>query len=238
VIDAVVAAWAADTPAGIVDRGVGSVAEPFQGVPVLDQDGGWWVAVPTAALPGADAALLTDAEGGPAYAGTELGSPAQLAAAAAFEAEGLTLVQGRGWTAGTGLGLSCVALPSGAACAPLAESAPLLDAARPVLASVPAPASAPDPSTGLGTPVYGQPMTEDSPVAGFARAEFASWGAGSIGGAGMLSYRVGTGEWQFFRAAQQGPSCSAYDTPELRNAFAGRSCLLPDGTSDEVQPAA
>lgn len=238
VMDAVVTAWDSavvpSIPGAIVDRTSSVFEMDYSGVPVFDE-GGWWLAVKLADTPATEQAILFNAEGQAPFDAVTLGSPAQVSAQGVFASFGLTVSSGYGWTAGTGAGLNCVAMPARAACTLQSEAQPSLDAAHPVLASVPA-SNMIDAETGQGTPVYGMPRVSESPVGGYSRAEFAQWGAGSWGGATAQSYLPPGGVWTYFRSAQQGPSCSAYDTPELRDAFAGVRCLLEDGTTIEVTP--
>lgn len=73
---------------------------------------------------------------------------------------------------------------------------------------------------------------QDSPIAPYQRIEVA------MPGFGAMFYRANPdAEWQFFTEGQDAPLCSAYDTEDLRKAFAGFSCHpSTPGPMETVQP--
>ena len=59
-----------------------------------------------------------------------------------------------------------------------------------------------------------------------------------LGGARGMFYRVSpTDKWQYFTAGQDAPTCDAYDTDDLKKAFAGTTCYDTNTkTWSTVQP--
>ena len=60
----------------------------------------------------------------------------------------------------------------------------------------------------------------------------------AIGGGGASFYRTSPeAKWQFFAGGQAAPDCDAYDTDDLRKAFAGSICYdTVTGSSSTVEP--
>lgn len=50
-----------------------------------------------------------------------------------------------------------------------------------------------------------------------------------------LFYRKNGGEWKYFVAVQQGPGCEAYNTSELKEAYAGEKCWDNSGNETVVK---
>ena len=57
----------------------------------------------------------------------------------------------------------------------------------------------------------------------------------SLDDAAALFYRKVGGEWKFFVGVQQGPGCEAYNTSELKAAYAGEKCWDDSGNESIVK---
>lgn len=73
--------------------------------------------------------------------------------------------------------------------------------------------------------IFSAPTLKSSSVDGYQTASVGVSSRQSVGSAPALFYRKGTGEWKFFNFAQSELSCSAYNTDDLKAAFADTSCI-------------
>lgn len=73
--------------------------------------------------------------------------------------------------------------------------------------------------------VFSAPTLKSSSVDGYQTASVGVSSRQSVGSAPALFYRKGTSEWKFFNFAQSELSCSAYNTDDLKAAFADTSCI-------------
>jgi hypothetical protein len=64
----------------------------------------------------------------------------------------------------------------------------------------------------------------DSPIAGYTKMHGSVGTLGAVGGALALFYQTPDYEWHFFTGTQSALSCSDYNTPDLRKAYAGDMC--------------
>ncbi len=76
------------------------------------------------------------------------------------------------------------------------------------------------------------PSIKDSQTEGYKLAEGALSGYGDMSGAAALYYQAPDGVWRFFRAGQDSPACTDYNSDELKKAFVGEPCY--DVAADKI----
>lgn len=76
-----------------------------------------------------------------------------------------------------------------------------------------------------GTVLIYEPKVTASKTAGYKTAEATIGTYGEMIGSAMgLFYMTPDGTWHFFKATQELPACSLYNTPDLKKAYLGTTC--------------
>lgn len=86
------------------------------------------------------------------------------------------------------------------------------------------------------THVFGTPTVKNSLTPGYQTATMSVGPKeGGVGGSIALLYKKVGENWKYFISVQQGPGCSAYNTDELKAAYAGDYCYDSTGKDSIVQ---
>ena len=83
----------------------------------------------------------------------------------------------------------------------------------------------------------GRADVKSSTVTGYQHVTVSSGNVFSpVGGSAALFYRTPDGTWHYFANTQDEIMCAQYTSADLKNAFAGVTCALSDGTESKVSP--